>query len=75
MAVEFAKSPSLDQLEPLDTQHFTRNKFLELYDELAEREDIREAVPQIAGPASTPRLTAGTFKSLVGGKVPEGNPA
>jgi len=51
-------------MEPLDTQHFTRNKFIELYDELAETETTRKAVPQIAGPPTTPRLTAGTFKSL-----------
>lgn len=39
-------------LEPLDTQHFTRNKFIELYDELSETHNTREAVPQIAGPAA-----------------------
>lgn len=51
-------------MEPLDTQHFTRNKFIELYDELAETEATREAVPQLAGPPTTPRLTAGGFKTL-----------
>lgn len=77
-------------LEPLDTQHFTRNKFLELYDELADVEFSRESVPQLAGPSQLaigdgrverPRL-AGSWKSLgwqppekSGGKVPEGNPA
>ncbi|MCC6475012.1 MAG: hypothetical protein IT514_14865 [Burkholderiales bacterium] len=61
-------------LEPLDTQHFTRNKFLELYDELAETEGTREAVPQIAGPPQTPRLTAGSFATL-GWSPPPKEPA
>lgn len=43
-------------MEPLDTQHFTRNKFLELYEELAETEGARESVPQIAGPPMLARL-------------------
>ena len=61
-------------IEPLDTQHFTRNKFLEMYEELAETEGTREAVPQIAGPPQTPRLTAGTFQTL-GWSPPPKEPA
>lgn len=43
-------------MEPLDQQHFTRNKFLELYEELMDVETARESVPAIAGPPQTPRL-------------------
>jgi hypothetical protein len=62
-------------MEPLDTQHFTRNKFIELYAELAETEGAREAVPAIAGPPGRPRL--GTSPRLLrdGGKETEGEAA
>lgn len=67
-------------MEPLDTQHFTRNRFLELYAELAEAEDTREAVPMLAGP-NVPwehRLTHEAAAALLGSparKVREGNSA
>lgn len=51
-------------MESLDTQHFTRNKFLEIYAEVEDAEDTREAVPAIAGPPQTPRI-AGTFRPLL----------
>jgi len=62
-------------MEPLDTQHFTRNKFLELYRELAEVEEDREALPMLEGPRR--QRIAGTFRSPVGGvlEAPEGEPA
>lgn len=34
-----------------DATHFLEKRFCEHYDSIGEREDIREAIPQIAGPA------------------------
>lgn len=34
-------------MEPLETQHFTRNKFLELYEEQAQVVEVREALPAL----------------------------
>jgi hypothetical protein len=46
-------------MEPSKSQHFTRDRFMAIYDQLAEAEATRAAVPAIAGPPSRPRLGAG----------------
>jgi hypothetical protein len=45
-------------MEPLDTQHFTRNKFIEFYESAGDAEETRAALPTLTVPQILERAEA-----------------
>jgi hypothetical protein len=53
-------------MEPLDTQHFTRNKFIEFYESAGDAEETRTALPNLTSGALLAQAEAARKKAAIG---------